>query len=191
MNYQYLVKGGVDQWNQWREDHPNLFPNLSGANLSHHYLFEVDLSGMNLKGVDLSRACLIGANLSWADLSDANLMGAYLGQSDLSSANLRNANLLGASLEQANLSHTDLSNAQIDTQIDARTDARIIKAAPQANLVRRPQKITPTAIPTDILAASSTVTDLYSDSYSDISQPLVGFVAAPHFSSSMRKFKRS
>lgn len=187
MNYQYLTKGGVDRWNQWREDHPDLFPNLSGENLSNHYLFEVNLSGMNLKGIDLSRACLIGANLSWADLSDANLMGAYLSQANLSSANLRNANLLGASLGQANLSHADLSN----TQIDAQTNAQIIKAAPQAKFVRQPQKITLAAIPTNIPTTTSTVTGLYSDSHSDISHPLVGFVAAPHFSASMRTVKRN
>ena len=180
MNYQYLTKGGVDRWNQWRKDHPNLFPNLSGANLSNHYLFEANLSGINLKGVDLRRACLIGANLSWADLSNANLMGAYLSQADLSSANLRNANLMGASLGQANLSHADLSNARTDAQI-------IIEAAPQANIVRRSQRITSTASTTATLAA----TDLYSDPHINISRPLVCFVAVPHFSSSMKTLKRT
>ena len=178
MNYQYLVKGGVDRWNQWRKDHPDLYPNLSGANLSHHYLFEVNLSGLSLKGIDLSRACLIGADLSWADLSDANLMGAYLSQADLSSANLHNANLLDASFDRANLRHVNLSNI--------RMTAQPTNAVPQANLIRKPQRIIPTAFS----APPSTVTDPYSDPHSNISQPLVCFVAAPHFSSSIKTPKR-
>ncbi len=174
MNYQYLTKGGVDQWNQWRKAHPHRFPNLSGVNLSHHYLFEVDLSGMNLSRADLSRACLIGANLSGANLSDANLMGAYLSQANLSCANLHNANLLGASLKKANLSYADLSKSQSNSQ----TDAQVKESAQRANFTRIPRRI------------NHAVIDLYSDIYSsdtcssDISQPLVCFVAAPHFSHS-------
>ena len=189
MNYQYLTEGGVEQWNRWRKDHPNLFPNLSGVDLSHHYLFEVDLSSMNLRGANLSRACLIGANLSWANLSDANLMGAYLGQADLSSANLHganlyqanlySANLLGASFKQANLSHVDLSNTRSSSRPNIQASAQVSNAVRPASLDRRPQKITLAAI------------DLYSNPHSNISQPLICFVATPHFSSSTRALKQS
>ena len=113
MNYQALIEYSVDQWNQWRIEHPNLRPDLSGANLSQDYLFEANLSGTNLSGANLSRACLIGANLSRANLSGANLRGAYLSRANLLYANLRQAQLVGASLRETNLSNADLFEAEI------------------------------------------------------------------------------
>ncbi len=113
MNYQQLIEYGVDQWNQWRIDHPNLRPDLSGVNLSQDYLFEANLSDTNLSGANLSRACLIGADLSRANLRGANLRGAYLSRANLLYANLRQAQLVGASLRETNLSNADLFEAQI------------------------------------------------------------------------------
>ena len=43
-----LLQQGVDGWNQWRKENPDVRPDLSGANLSR-----ADLRGMNLSGVDL------------------------------------------------------------------------------------------------------------------------------------------
>ena len=113
MNYQALIEYGVDQWNQWRIEHPQLRPDLSGVDLSQDYLFEANLSGTNLRGANLSRACLIGANLSRANLSGANLRGAYLSRANLLYANLRQAQLMGASLRETNLSNADLFEAEI------------------------------------------------------------------------------
>ncbi len=76
MNYVQLIEDSVESWNGWRLDHPDLRPNLSGANLSRDYLFEANLSDADLMGADLSHACLIGANLSRSNLSGANLCGA-------------------------------------------------------------------------------------------------------------------
>jgi hypothetical protein len=53
-----LLKQGVAVWNAWRDENPNIFPNLSEADLSE---------------ADLSRA-----NLSWANLVEANFTGADL-----------------------------------------------------------------------------------------------------------------
>ncbi len=120
MNYQHLIECGVTQWNQWRSQHPNQQPNLSGLNLQRSYLFEVNLMGSNLSGVDLRRACLIGANLSQANLSGANLRGAYLSDANLREANLSNADLTGAQMTnadllRANLLGTCLAPAKNDT----------------------------------------------------------------------------
>jgi Pentapeptide repeats (8 copies) len=54
-------------WNNWRADHPDVIPNLSGADLSRY-----DLP---------NRANRYGARLS--DLYDANLTGADLRQANL------------------------------------------------------------------------------------------------------------
>lgn len=63
-----LLKQGVDVWNQWRNEHKGIVPDLSGANLER-----ANLHGANFRGADLS-----GANLSGANLSGANLFGAQL-----------------------------------------------------------------------------------------------------------------
>ncbi len=117
MNYQALIESGVNQWNQWRSQHPNQWPDLSGLDLRQLYLFEVNLVGSNLSGVDLRRACLIGANLNQANLSGANLSGAYLNDASFREANLSNANLTDAQMDnvdllRANLSGTCLAPAQ-------------------------------------------------------------------------------
>lgn len=117
INYQRLIESGVAQWNQWRIQHPNKWPDLRGVDLSHSYLFEINLMGSNLSGADLRRACLIGSDLSRADLSGADLSGAYLSEASLREANLRNANLTDAQmanvdLMRANLTGTCLASGQ-------------------------------------------------------------------------------
>ena len=95
-----ILKQGVDTWNEWREEHIDIQPNLSGA-----YLSEADLSRADLSEADLSIADLSRANLSRANLSRANLWGA-----DLSRANLSEANLWGANLKDA----TDITIEELE-----------------------------------------------------------------------------
>jgi hypothetical protein len=109
MNYQRLIERGVSQWNQWRIQNPNQWPDLRGVNLSQSYLFEINLMGSNLSGVDFSRACLIGADLSRANLSGANLSGAYLNWANLREANLSNADLTEAQMTDADLLRANLA----------------------------------------------------------------------------------
>src|SRR3954464_8450092 len=68
-----LLKQGVDVWNAWRLENPDVSPDLSEANL-----FGANLFGANLSGTNLSKANLSGANLSGARLTGANLSGANL-----------------------------------------------------------------------------------------------------------------
>ena len=94
-----ILKQGVEVWNSWRRDNPEIRADLRGADLRG-----ADLSEANLFGADLIRANLIRANLFWADLSEANLTEADLRGVDLTEANLSGANLFGADLSEANLS---------------------------------------------------------------------------------------
>lgn len=96
--HEALLKQGVESWNQWREENPELVPDLSQASLSRANLNEANLSGVNLQNSDLRMA----------NLSDADLQGA-----DLSSADLRGANLRGVNLNLANLTGTDLNGAYL------------------------------------------------------------------------------
>jgi hypothetical protein len=117
------LEQGVETWNQWRHENPEIAPNLSGVDLNGAYLSGADLSEANLRGADLSEANLRGANLSEALLNSANLSGAnlngadlrraYLIEAALRRANLGGANLSGANLSGANLIETKLKRANL------------------------------------------------------------------------------
>jgi uncharacterized protein YjbI with pentapeptide repeats len=125
-----LMKG-VDAWNAWRDENPEILPNLREADLTG-----VDLSGMdrekliyaaeirrtervgaakaaNLRGADLSDAHLCRADLSGADLTEAKLNVALLLEATLIGADLSRANLCGARLAGADLCRADLSGADL------------------------------------------------------------------------------
>lgn len=105
-NQQHLdtLHQGVEIWNQWRQDHLDIEPDFSEANLS-----EANLEGANLSEALLKKTRLRGARLSKADLSRANLEEA-----DLSRANLEEAGLTVAHLEKSNLSQVDLRGANLN-----------------------------------------------------------------------------
>jgi uncharacterized protein YjbI with pentapeptide repeats len=119
-----LLKQGVDAWNAWRKQNPDIRPNLSGANLrgadlSEAYLKEANLAKADLSGANLSRAVLFRAELAMADLKGADLSKANLALSDLRWANLsgallNEAELLGADLNEADLNEADLSKANLN-----------------------------------------------------------------------------
>jgi uncharacterized protein YjbI with pentapeptide repeats len=114
-----LLKQGVAAWNAWRDENPDIRPNLQGANLSEANLnranlMEADLSEANLTKADLSGANLFGADLFGANLSGADLSGADLsGQANLLGADLSGANVQSAQLDSAALCGVDLRNADL------------------------------------------------------------------------------
>jgi uncharacterized protein YjbI with pentapeptide repeats len=139
-NPEHLAKlqQGVAAWNAWREQNPDIKPDLQKANLYAYPLGKVNLSNAilsraNLGAANLNRAIVTGANLNeatltgaalyFADLSEATLSrallsGALMGQatltkSDLSGADLRNADLSAADLNGANFESADLTGAKL------------------------------------------------------------------------------
>ncbi len=108
-----LLKQGVDAWNEWRKRHPEVIPDLSGANLSGAELPEANLSMVNLTGADLSEATLSTANLLGAKLRRAELSVADLREADLRCAYLKGASLRKADLSGAKLWSTDLTAADL------------------------------------------------------------------------------
>ena len=103
-----LLNQGVDGWNAWRRENPQVLPSLFAANLRG-----ANLRGANLRKAGLHGAHLTGANLTKADLRAANLTGADLSEADLRGANLREAVLIGADLSGAGLQGADLSKADL------------------------------------------------------------------------------
>jgi hypothetical protein len=112
-----ILRQGVGVWNRWREENPDVRPDLSEADLSRAYL----------RGADFS-----GAGLSWVDLREADLRGAYLIRACLSGADLREADLneaylMGADLSSAALGQADLSHAMVDSTTFANLDLSVAK----------------------------------------------------------------
>jgi hypothetical protein len=122
-----LLKEGVEVWNRWRNENPNVRPELRWADLRG-----AELSGASLGRADLSRAHLSGASLGGADLRGADLhaaelVGVYLCLADLREANLRWTDLSGANLSQAELSGADLSVAAVGYTVFADVDLIAVK----------------------------------------------------------------
>ena len=122
-----ILKQGVEAWNQWRPENPEIQPELAdadlkGAILAFANLCEADLKGANLFMTDLREADLRGATLAFANLREADLSGAYLREAELSMADLR-----GATLAEANLNGTLLDRANL-TQVTGLTQEQINEA---------------------------------------------------------------
>jgi Pentapeptide repeats (8 copies) len=113
-----LLKQGVGTWNAWRNENPDIRPDLRGANLSRADLSTANLREADLRRADFREADLREADLRGANLSEANLRWAYLWRADLSKADLSGANLVKATLLQARLydaklGEADLSNTSV------------------------------------------------------------------------------
>jgi uncharacterized protein YjbI with pentapeptide repeats len=117
-----ILKQGVKTWNQWRNEHQGLAPNLSITELSFTDLSDADLYEANLSGAKLIRANLgthlgieeipgRGANLSGANLSEANLYGANLFRADIPEAVLMNAKWAPITLPKTRGCYVQLHNS--------------------------------------------------------------------------------
>lgn len=127
-----LLKQGVGQWNEWREHHLEIRPDLRDASLANADLSGANLRLSNLNGTNLHLVDLAHANLSEASLICANLSEASLIRVSLSGANLFNADLSGANLFDADLSNANLRDANlwralVDGTVFAHVDLRSIK----------------------------------------------------------------
>jgi TIR domain/Pentapeptide repeats (8 copies) len=75
------LKQGVEAWNQWRDEHPEIFPDfrgadLHGAHLTGAYLAGADLRWVDLTGVDPTGADLTKAFIGWTRFADVDLSTA-------------------------------------------------------------------------------------------------------------------
>jgi hypothetical protein len=121
-----ILKRGVTAWNKWREEHPDVLPNLNRVGLNGAYLVKADFVGASLTGASLTGASLIGADLTEANLIGADLIGADLIGANLSRANLIWTDFTGADLSRAYLYSTNFSSTRIK-QTDF-TEALITRA---------------------------------------------------------------
>lgn len=112
-----LLRQGVENWNRWREAHPEEPPDLREADLSGILVQETDQGDVvevKIGDADLRNADLYGANLCETDLSGAQLFDANLSMANLRAANLSGANLVHTTFYKAKLSRATLYKAQLD-----------------------------------------------------------------------------
>lgn len=113
-----ILKGSVDDWNEYRRVNPDEVIGYSGVDLSDTDLSNANLSGValcnsNLRGVNFS-----GANLMWVDFSGSilrgvNFSGSFLKGSNFSGANLTRSLLTKADLRGAILKGLDFTDAML------------------------------------------------------------------------------
>jgi uncharacterized protein YjbI with pentapeptide repeats len=107
---------GVEEWNQWRKQNPEITPDLAGADLSG-----IDFTGGNPKSTvgcnliqaNLRRANLRGSVLTGAGLMEVDAVGADFSNADLSRAFCFRARLSKAILHETDLYAADLSEADL------------------------------------------------------------------------------
>jgi hypothetical protein len=107
-----ILKQGVEAWNRWRNEHPEVRPDLIGEDLSEAELGHADIRWADLIGANLSSANLIVATLNETDLHGANLTGVNLCLADLSGADLDQADLTRAAVGHTSFANVDLSSVK-------------------------------------------------------------------------------
>jgi uncharacterized protein YjbI with pentapeptide repeats len=111
-----LLKKGVDAWNAWRDDNPDIWPDLTNARLEQ----------ANLRGADLRKANLTKANLAEANLRETKLSHANLETLQPTSLARGAPALDGAYLDQLKRAHRNIRQ-RLSV---AEQDLDILQAAP-------------------------------------------------------------
>ena len=121
-DYVSILGCGVDVWNQWRQEHSEIHPDLSGVDLSGRTFNQADFSNMDLHDSNFERTFLMEANFKEANLSQANLKKAKLRWADFQGADLSQADFSGAVMDGANLERANLRQANLETAYLAGAD---------------------------------------------------------------------
>ena len=147
-NHVSKIKEGAAAWNRWREEGPDVLPDLGWANLNGLNLDGVVFAksvlklafckGCSFVGADFSGASMRGVNLEGCDLRgavfrEANLEGAHMLGADLTGANFDGANLKLANFDGAVLKDADLTGAKklLASQLFRLKDLQNLKVSEQ------------------------------------------------------------
>ncbi|RLD05013.1 MAG: hypothetical protein DRI32_04725 [Chloroflexi bacterium] len=103
-----ILKQGVNVWNQWREENPEVKIDLKRAKLDGQ-----DFSMINFQNADLEYSDFQNTKLAKSNLSDTILVSADFRHASLWGANLSRANLTKSNFNSANLNGTNLQNADL------------------------------------------------------------------------------
>lgn len=86
-----ILKQGTEAWNQWREAHREIIPDLNNADLRNADLSRIDLTFAELRGADFSAVDCDFTVLRFARLNGANFTSSELGFIDFTGATLGGA----------------------------------------------------------------------------------------------------
>jgi len=108
-----IIQQGVAVWNLWREENPEIEPDLSDVDLSAMKLNNANMDGTDLRRSNLKKTDLRGASLVRADLRSANINQASFNLGTLREANFSEAYLRGCDLSEADLSRAYFIRADL------------------------------------------------------------------------------
>lgn len=108
-----ILKQGVEVWNKWREENPDVKIDFTKANLWGKILRDAQFKDANLDEADLSEADLTNANLQRASLNYCDLHEAVLDETNFNKASLAGANLYASQLLDTRLSECQLVAANL------------------------------------------------------------------------------
>jgi len=119
------LKEGVEAWNRWRADNPDVVPdlekaeieivNLAGINFNKTALRWARFKPTDMTGADLRDADFGYAHVAGSKMDGANLTGAYFREAALMDTSLRGTNCHHAILSGASLIGADLSDAILES----------------------------------------------------------------------------
>jgi len=112
---------GVKAWNKWRDEHPEILPDLSKAPLQGKPLAEIDFRHTNLDLADLSNPNLCSASLKSASLCQTNLSGAKLRNASLYRTCFKETILQRTNFHRASLLDTTFLNVDLKETINLDT----------------------------------------------------------------------
>lgn len=98
-----ILSKGIKDWNKWREENPNTFPDLSAQNLDNKELGSYMDKKRNARG-----------SIEYAEVITPNFDNVNFNYSYLSGVSLSGANLRGASFEGAKLRGVDFANTYLE-----------------------------------------------------------------------------
>jgi hypothetical protein len=103
-----ILKQGVEVWNKWRKDNPDITPDLTSTALNN-----LNLEGANLIKADFDRTSIIHSNFNNAIFTEANMHLASFIVAQFVKADLSNSGITTADFIEANLEKATLANARI------------------------------------------------------------------------------
>jgi hypothetical protein len=105
MEHLKIFRKGVEAWNNWRSENPEVVPDLAGEKL-----FELKLTDGLPRGFMYTSAYLAGADFSGAQLAFADFTLCNLVEADFTDADLYNASFARAGLQDGSFIDSDLTN---------------------------------------------------------------------------------
>lgn len=112
---------GVRAWNQWREEHPEILPDLRKADLYGATLTEIDFRRTNLDFADIHNANFCSVSLNSASLCQTNLSGARLRYACLHKTMFKETIFQHTNFHQASLLDTMFLDVDLKETINLET----------------------------------------------------------------------